>query len=448
MGAFKAYDLRGEYGRDFTADTVYRIGRVLSSQLKAQTILVGRDPRVSSPEVHEALCRGIVESGADVADLGICTTPTTYFFTGRAGFDAAVMITASHNPASHNGLKFSRTGALPVGYHSGLAEIEAAIATELPAKAEVPGSVRPFAWQDEYLAYFREQMPSLEGLHFAVDTSNGSAGLLARRLYGEAAVYLNEELDGRFPNHSPNPLLPEATEQIRQTVAAQKLDFGVIFDGDADRCMFVDDRARFVRPDLVIALLARHYLRREPGSNVLCDIRSSRSVQEDVRRMGGVPHLWKVGHAFAKVKLRELKCPVGGELAGHYYFRDFYGCDSAILASCFVIAAVREAKAAGLTFAELIDALDAYANTGEVNFEIADKAGAIAAVSVWAQSQAPDAVLDFDGYRFEWPEWWFNIRPSNTEPYLRLIAEAKTPALLEQKKSEILEVLRPFRTDA
>ncbi len=441
---FKAYELRGVYGRDFDEDTVYRIGRVLPGLLHAKAVLVGRDPRVSSPELHAALCRGITESGADVADLGICTTPTTYYFTGEDGFDSAVMITASHNPPEYNGLKFSRTGALPVGCDSGLKDIERAIAAPLPPPAAERGAIRPFDWKPRYLAYFRERLPDLSGLRFAVDTSNGSAGLLARDLYGDAALYINERLDGTFPNHSPNPLLPEATEQLRHVVEWEKLDFGVIYDGDADRCMFVDNRARFVRPDLVVALLARAYLRDEPGANILCDIRTSRSVTEDIRRHGGVPHLWKVGHAFAKVRLRELRGPVGGELAGHYYFRDFHGCDSAVLASCFVIGAVREAKAAGKTFADVIDELDAYANTGETNFTVEDKAGALAAVAEWARSLAPETTLDFDGIRFEWPDWWFNLRASNTEPYLRLIAEARTRELLDAKVAALRERLAPF----
>ena len=444
MSAFKAYDFRGVYGRDFTEDTVYRIGRVLPGRLHANAVLVGRDPRESSPALHAALCRGIAEAGADVADLGICTTPVTYFFTGEDHFDAAVMITASHNPAEYNGLKFSRTGALPVGYESGLREIEQDIAGELPPPAPERGAIRPFDWKRRYLAFFRERLPDLTGLRFAVDTSNGSAGLFARDLFGDAAVYINERLDGRFPNHPPNPLLPEATEQLRHVVEWEKLDFGIVFDGDADRCMFVDNRARFVRPDLVIALLARRYLAGEPGSNILCDIRSSRSVLDDIRRHGGAPHLWKVGHAYAKVRLRELQCPVGGELAGHYYFRDFHGCDSAVFAACLVIAAVRDAKATGLTLADIVDELDRYANTGEVNFTIEDKAGAMAAAAAWARAQFPDTELSFDGFRFEWPDWWFNLRQSNTEPYLRLVAEARTPDLLREKTDAIRAVLAPF----
>ena len=444
MNAFKAYDLRGVYGRDFDSDTVYRIGRVLPGFLDAPSVLVGRDPRASSPEIHDALCRGITESGADVDDLGICTTPTTYFFTGERGYRSAVMITASHNPAEYNGLKFSRAGALPVGYDSGLREVEAAIAQPLLPPAARKGAVRPVAWKDDYLAFFRRRLPDLSGLRFGVDTSNGSAGLLVRDLYGDRALYLNETLDGTFPNHSPNPLEPDASRQLRELVTREKLDLGVIFDGDADRCMFVDNLGRFVRPDLVTAILARPFLAAEPGAAVLCDIRTSRGVTEEVARLGGAPHLWKVGHAYAKVKLRELRAPVGGELAGHYYFRDFHGCDSALFAAGIVLGAVAEAKAAGRTFADLVDAIGRYANSGEMNFTIEDKAGALAALADWARAQSPTVALDFDGYRFEWPDWWFNVRPSNTEPYLRLVVEARTPALLAEKTDLLRKQLAPF----
>ncbi len=450
MNPFKAYDLRGVYGRDFDSKTAYRIGRVLPGLFQAPTILVGRDARVSSPEIHEALCRGITEAGADVDDLGLCTTPATYYFTGERGYRSAVMVTASHNPAEYNGMKFSRTGALPVGGDSGLKDIESAIGRELPAPATRRGSVRPFDWRTGYLDFFRRRLPcgSLSALRIGVDGSNGSAGLLARDLFGNQALYLNETPDGTFPNHSPNPLEPEASRQLRELVVRERLDVGVIFDGDADRAMFVDNRGRFVRPDLMTAILARHYLAEEPGAPVLCDIRTSRGVTEEISRLGGTPHLWKVGHAYAKFRLRELNAPVGGELAGHYYFREFHGCDSAILAACRVLEAVAGEKAAGRTFADLVDRLDRYANSGEVNFTVENKTGAMEALAAWARARAPERTLDFDGYRFEWPDGWFNVRPSNTEPYLRLVAEARTPALLGQRLDALRAVLAPFLTNA
>ncbi len=444
MNPFKAYDIRGVYNRDITPELAYRIGRVAPGVFHAASVLVGRDPRVSSPALRDALCRGITDSGADVVDLGICTTPTTYYFTGENGFDCGIMITASHNPKEHNGLKFSKTGALPAGYESGLSEVEAATKKPLPPPAAKPGSVRTFDYLETLLAYYRSKLPDLSGLRFAVDTSNGSSGLLARRLFGDRAVYLNEPLDGTFPNHSPNPLEPAASRQLSEAVVSGGLDGGVIFDGDADRCMFVDERGAFIRPDLVTAVLARTMLARYPASNILCDIRTSRSTTEEISRLGGVPHLWKVGHAFAKLRLRELDAPVGGELAGHYYYREFHHCDSAVLTAMTVLGVVAEAKRAGKTFASIIASFDRYANTGECNYTVPDKAGALRAVHDWAAARAPDTVFDFDGYRFEWADRWFNIRPSNTEPYLRLIAEARDADSLAALKAELEEVLSPF----
>lgn len=445
MGAFKAYDIRGVFGRDFDADTVYRIGRVLPSLLEATCVLVGRDDRTSSPVIHEALCRGVTEAGADVDDMGLSTTPMTYYFTGSRGYAAAVMITASHNPPHHNGLKISRKGALPVGGDSGLRDLEARIAAPLPPPAAVPGRVRPIDVRPDYLAFLRRNLPDLSGLNIGLDASNGMAALLVRDLFGDAPRYLHETIDGTFPNHSPNPLEEAATLDLRNLVARERLDLGVIFDGDADRVMFVDERGRFVRPDLLIAPLAQYYLRREPGAAVLCDIRTSRGVTEAIARMGGVPHLWKVGHAFAKVRLRELNAIVGGELAGHYYFRDFHCCDAAILCAEIVLGVVADAKRHGKSFSSLLADIDVYANSGERNYVVSRKTEAMEALRQWvARGAAPTAVLDFDGYRFEWPDGWFNVRPSNTEPYLRLICEARNSGVLAARLGDVEAILAPF----
>jgi len=445
MSAFKAYDIRGEYGVDFDADTVYRIGRVLPSLLDAKTVLVGRDDRASSPEIHAALCRGITEAGADVDDMGLATTPMSYFFTGERGYAAAVMITASHNPPHHNGLKISRRGALPVGGDSGLRELEALIGQPLPAPSATPGTVRRIEVLPDYVAFLRQRLPDLDGLRFAIDVSNGMAGLVVRDVFGDQAAYLNEAVDGTFPSHSPNPLDPAATVQLREFVAAGGYDLGVIFDGDADRVMFVDGQGHFVRPDLLIAVLAKYYLAREPGAGILCDIRTSRGVTAAISRLGGVTHLWKVGHAFAKVRLRELNAVVGGELAGHYYFREFHSCDAAVLCAQIVLGVVAAAKKRGQSFARLLSEIDIYANSGECNYTVERKAEAMTALRQWAYRDTPPALeLDFDGYRFEWPGWWFNVRPSNTEPYLRLIWEAKDAATLADRRAATEAILAPF----
>ena len=447
MGAFHAYDIRGVWGADFDADTVYRVGRCLPALLGADRVLVGRDARTSSPELFAALSRGLTEAGADVDDVGLCTTPMTYWLTGERGYAAAVMITASHNGKECNGLKISRKGALPVGEDSGLRELEARIAGGLPPMAARRGAVRPLEGAlEDYVRFQSLFAPDLAALKVVADCSNGVGALVARRLYGApGTVFLNEALDGSFPNHPPNPLLPEATAQLRAAVVAQKADLGVIFDGDADRVAFVDETGAFVRPDTMTAILAEHFLEAESGAPVLCDIRTSRGVTERIAALGGVPHLWKVGHAFAKVKLRELGAVCGGELAGHYYFRDFHCCDSAMLCASIVLARAAEAKAEGRPFSDLVREIDVYANSGECNYTVEDKDGALAAVRAWAAAQPPpERTLDFDGVRYDWPDWWCNVRKSNTEPYLRLVAEARTPALLAARKAALEAVLAPF----
>lgn len=446
MSAFKAYDIRGIWGRDLDADLVYRIGRCLPKLLDAHHVLIGRDVRTSSPEAAEALRRGLTEAGADVDDLGLCTTPMTYYYVAEYGYDAAVMITASHNAKEYNGLKISRRGALPVGVDSGLLELEAMVGKELPPPAAKKGVVKKVDCLEDYLAYHRRNLGSLKGLRFVVDCSNGMAGLLARKLFGSADVtFLNEDLDGTFPNHPPNPLLPEATEQLGKAVVSSGAHLGVIFDGDADRVAFVDAKGKFVRPDIMTGILAEHYLAKEPGAAILCDIRTSRGVTEHVSKLGGVPHLWKVGHAFAKVKLRELHAIVGGELAGHYYFRDFHHCDSSVLCAAIVLTRAAEAIRRGQTFRGLLAPIDVYANSGECNYVIHEKDAAISAVEDWMKTLTkPECILDFDGIRCDWPDWWFNLRKSNTEPYLRLILEAKNDCLLADRKAAIEQVLTPF----
>lgn len=446
MGAFKAYDIRGVWGKDFDEKSVYRIGRELPGLLGADRVLVGRDARTSSPVIFETLAHGIVDAGADVHDLGLCTTPMTYYFTGLLDYPAAVMITASHNGPEYNGLKISRMGALPVGADSGLKELERLIQSQDRAPFDLRGTITPTDRRGEYLEFLKSRLPDLSGLKACVDCSCGMASLLVPDLFKGADVEtLYDTLDGTFAEHSPNPLLPETSAVLRQRVVQSGAHMGVIFDGDADRVMFSDEKGRFIRPDLITALLAAHYLGMEPGASVLCDIRTSRGVTEEIVRLGGAPHLWKVGHAFAKVKLREIGAIVGGELAGHYYFREFFCCDAAILCAEIVMGVVARAVREGRTFSDLLAGIDVYANTGECNYVIERKAEAMQALAGWAESIGkPTRKYDFDGLRFEWSDWWFNVRPSNTEPYLRLIAEARDPALLARRKAEMDAILETF----
>lgn len=445
MNAFKAYDIRGIYNKDFTAEDVYKIGYFLPSLLNTDRVLVGRDVRASSEEIFEELCRGINDAGADVYDMGLATTPMVYFGTAHFSFDASVQITASHNPKEYNGLKVSRTGALPVGYCSGLSDLEEMISSGTVTPAESRGGIKKIDVAADYLPYLQRFVPEgLDTIDLSVDCSNGMAGLFIRKLLGEQPHYLFESLDGTFPNHAPNPLEEENVADLKAAVKKNHSDIGIIFDGDADRVMFVDEKGEFISPDLIIGVLGRYFLKNNRG-NVLQDIRTSRSVSEYIEKLGGTPHTWKVGHAFAKLRMRELNAIFGGELAGHYYFRDFYNCDSGVLAALLVLQVLLEWKAQGRPFSALIDEIKTYANSGEINFKIKDKVNAMESLrDHFTSRKEPTALLDFDGYRIEYSDWWFNVRPSNTEPYLRLVVEARSRALLDERLQEIREVLKPF----
>lgn len=444
-GIFKAYDIRGIYNKEFNRDDVYRIGYFIPKLLKADKVLVGHDCRVSSDEVFEYLSKGITDSGADVYSIGLSTTPMVYFATAKHGFDASVQITASHNPKEYNGLKISRTGALPVGSDSGLAELENMVRNSKIEAADKKGKVVDFDIRGEYVNFLREYVPDLSDLSIAVDCSNGMTSLIIKDILGTSPHYIFDTLDGTFPNHEPNPLDEKNDADLQRIVVENKCDAGVIYDGDGDRVVFVDEKGRFIPPDIMIAVIGMYYLEKEKG-NVLCDIRTSKAVSEYITELGGTPHMWKVGHAFAKVKLRELKGIFGGELAGHYYFRDFFNCDSGIFASLIALNVISRIKKEGKLFSDLIDSIRKYPNSGEVNFRIEQKDEAMERLkNEFTQKERSTAFYDFDGYRIEFKDWWFNVRMSNTEPYLRLVVEANSEALLEKKLSEIRNILGEFK---
>ena len=448
MGAFHAYDIRGIYNVDFDKDVAYKVGYFLPDLLSTDKVLVGRDGRVSSDEIHEYLLKGVTDAGADVYDIGLSTTPMVYFGTAHYGFKASVQITASHNPAEYNGMKVSRENALPVGLETGLGQIKEWIESGRPCvAAAVPGKVYPMDIKKDYLDFLLKYKGDWSDLNIAMDVSNGMASLFVRDIFGDQPAYIYEELDGRFPNHEPNPLVPANVEALKKLVAETKADIGVIFDGDADRVMFVDENSRFVSPDLMIAVLG-HYFLEERGEKgpVLQDIRSSKAVGEYLTPMGAEMNTCRVGRAFAALKLRELDGVYGGELAGHYYFRDFFYSDSGILASILILNVVARMKAQGISLSQLIARIEKYQNSGEINFRLERKQEAMDAVrDHFMSTEKSTAYMDFDGYRVEFPDWWFNIRPSNTEPYLRFLCEATSQELLDEKVAKVREIVEQYK---
>ena len=447
MGAFHAYDIRGLYNVDFDKETAYKVGYFLPELLSADKVLVGRDARVSSPEIHEYLLKGLTDAGADVYDIGLSTTPMVYFGTANYGFKASVQITASHNPAEYNGMKVSRENALPVGLDTGLGMIKQWVESgrECPV-ADKRGEVYPMDIKKDYLDFLLKYKGDWSGLKIAMDVSNGMASLFVRDIFGNQPTYIYEDMDGSFPNHEPNPLNPKNIVDLQKLVAEVKADIGVIYDGDADRVMFVDENSRFISPDLMIAVLGHYFLeeRGEKGA-VLQDIRSSKAVGEYLAPMGGVMNTWRVGRAYAALKLRELDGVFGGELAGHYYFRDFFYSDSGLLASILILNVVAKMKAQGVSLSQLIGRIEKYQNSGEINFRLERKKEAMDAVRDYFMStEQSTAYMDFDGYRVEFPQWWFNIRPSNTEPYLRFLCEATTKELLDEKVAKAREIIEQY----
>ncbi len=445
MNAFKAYDIRGVYGIDFTKEDIYKIGYFLPHLLKTTKILVGQDVRVSSDEIYDHLKQGINDAGADVYNAGLTTTPMVYWGTAKYNFSASVQITASHNPKEYNGLKVSRENALPVGYESGLSELEQMINNLPVIPVKNRGKEINFSFRNDYLEFLNNYQRDHSNLKIGIDCSNGMAALLIKDLLGNAPIYIFDTLDGTFPNHEANPLIPANVKDLKKLVLDNNCDIGVIFDGDADRVMFVDEKGQFIRPDLIIGVLAHHFLTGET-ENVLQDIRTSKGVTEYIERFGGKMHMWKVGRAYAALKLREIDGIYGGELAGHYYFRDFYYSDSGLLACLLILNIISDMKNRGVSVSQLISRISIYANSGEINFRIEKKTEAMQAVKDhFTKAEKSQKFYDFDGYRIEFHDWWFNIRPSNTEPFLRFIAEAKDEEKLQKVIKEVNLVLGVFQ---
>ncbi len=447
LKAFHAYDIRGHFGTDLTPELAYQVAYFVPELLGTRKVLLGRDMRLSSPALHDAVLSGLLDAGAEVCDLGLSTTPFVYYVTARHSFKASIQITASHNPKEDNGLKISRELALPVGYDSGLSTIEQWILDGRPTTpAEKRGTVCDYDVREEYVRFLNGFKQDFSNLNIGMDCSNGMASIFVHQIFGDQPHYLYDTLDGSFPNHEANPFQPENVVDLQKLVIAQKCDVGVIYDGDADRVMFIDETGSFIAPDLIIALLGEYFIK-EKGEKgiVLQDIRSSKSVAEFLEPQGAQIAMWRVGRAYAAPKLRELGGVWGGEVAGHYYFRDFFYSDSGLLAGIMVLNIVAKLKREGIKFSDMMARIKHYENSGEINFRVENKQAAMDAVRDHFMAAEPStAFYDFDGYRVEFKNWWFNVRPSNTEPYLRFLCEANTLEQVEQRVAEARSVIEQF----
>jgi phosphomannomutase len=441
---FKAYDVRGIYPDELDEEGARAIGRAYVEQFEPRRIAVGRDMRISAPSMAQATIEGATEAGADVLDLGLVGTEMVYFAVGELGLDGGIAVTASHNPKEYTGMKIVRRGALPVGGESGLMEVrDRALSPSGGERDRPPGHVEEHdiwpAYVDRVLSFV--DVEAIKPLRVVIDAANGMAGAMLppvlERLPVEAAPFYFEP-DGTFPNHEPNPLLPENREFIVSQTLAERADLGVAFDGDADRCFFVDDAGEFVPGDFATALLAESVLEKEPGGKVIYDVRASWAVPETIERAGGTPLVNRVGHAFIKHRMRQEGAVFGGEVSGHYYFRDFSQADSGVVPFLLMLELISKK---GAKLSEILRPYrERYFITGELNAPVPDVA--LKLQELKERFAREGKVSHLDGVSVDAEDWHFNVRPSNTEPLLRLNLEARTPELMERKRDEVLEVIR------
>jgi phosphomannomutase len=439
---FKAYDVRGLYPSELDEAGAYAIGRAYVEQFEPERIAVGRDMRLSSPSMAHAVREGAADAGAEVLDVGLVGTEMVYFAVGELKLDGGIMVTASHNPKQYTGMKIVRRGALPVGGESGLLDVrDRALAAKW--RDATRGEIKPEdVWArfvDRVLSFV--DVDALRPLKVVIDAANGMAGpmltpVLARLPMLEV-VRCNFEPDGSFPNHEPNPLLPENRQFIIEKTRAENADFGVAYDGDADRCFFVDDTGDFVPGDFTTALFAEAILGREPGGKIIYDVRASWAVPEAILAAGGVPLVNRVGHAFIKQRMREENAVFGGEVSAHYYFRDFSQADSGtvpFLLMCELVSRHGKLSTALAPFRER------YFITGELNTPVADVPSKLRELE---ERFGPEGkVSHLDGLSVEADGWHFNVRPSNTEPLLRLNLEARSEEQMKSKRDEVLGVIQ------
>ncbi|MBW2988821.1 phosphomannomutase/phosphoglucomutase, partial [Candidatus Woesearchaeota archaeon] len=442
MSIFKAYDIRGVYPSELDEKLAYKIGRAFVTFLNADKVVVSQDMRKSSASLKKELIRGITDQGADVIEVeGLCSTPKSYFACWFLDAPCSVMVTASHNPGQYNGFKFTREQAIPISGDTGIKEIEQLVLENRFKEPQKKGSVATKditqAYKKHILSMF--DIRRIRPLKVVIDAGNGMGGkdmdlVLDKLPIKTVRMYF--EPDGDFPNHEANPLKEENIKDIKKRVIEEKADFGIAIDGDADRVFFIDENSEVIPADFITCLIAEDILKEKKKAKVLYDLRSSWVVKEVIEKNKGKAGMCKVGHSFIKEQMRKEDAAFAGELSGHFYFRDNFFTDSGVIAALKVLQIISEK---GKKLSELVRPLKKYFASGEINSEVEDKE---AKMEELAEKYSSGKVSRLDGVRIDFKDWWFNVRPSNTEPLLRLNLEAKSKKLMEEKRDEVLGVIR------
>jgi phosphomannomutase len=443
---FKAYDVRGVYPREIDEETARGIGAAFVGYLQARRVAVGRDMRLSSPALAAAFVEGATSRGAEVVDYGMIPTDMLYFAVASDGLDGGVQVTASHNPKQYNGMKMVRREAFPLSGDAGLAEIRQMIVdSRLPPEASARGRVVPRDVLDAYVHHVMSFVDSaiIRPFNVVLDAGSGMGGLVAPKLFDQLpcrTFRLCFEIDGRFPNHEANPLIEENRRDIVQAVVERRADIGIAWDGDADRCFFIDGSGEFISGDFITALLAEAFLMKHPGSTIIYDLRASRAVKDTVDRLGGRPLMNRVGHAFIKRRMRDEDGIFAGEVTGHYYFRDYSYADNGFIPALLILELMSKKNK---SLRDLLQPLrERYFISGEINTKLGSMAEVPKKLSAIEGRYKDADISKLDGISIDYPDWHFNVRASNTEPLLRLNLEAATPEMMEQKRDEVLSVIR------
>lgn len=438
MSVFKAYDIRGTYPDQLDEDLARRIGGAFVKLTGARSVAVGRDMRSMAPSVSDAFIEGVTRMGADAVRIGLASTPMTYYAIGSLGVEGGVMCTASHNPEGYIGFKFCRENCVPVSGDTGIKEMERMVAGPEPAPAQNPGTVTDTDVMDGYVDHVMRFAEGVKPMKVVVDVANAMGGHALPHLVermGLDCQILFPELDGTFPNHEANPLKEDTLRWLQDSVRTQEADLGIAYDGDADRVVFVDRSGQIIRSDFITAAFAEDFLAREPGAGVVYDLRSSRATKEAIESAGGRPIRERVGHSFIKATMRAESAIIGGELSGHYYFRDNYVSDSGDIAMVTLLSILSRRD---MGVKELVAPHERYSATGEVNFIVEDPDAKMAEL----KAAFPDGEYDeLDGVTIQFDDWWFNVRKSNTEPLLRLNLEAANPEMRDARRGEVQEIL-------
>jgi len=438
---FKAYDIRGIYPDQLDGETARKIGHAFVRYLSCKNVVVGRDMRLSSPTLFEHLTKGITDAGSDVIDIGLCSTDALYFTVGKFGYQAGIMITASHNPKEYNGFKMCRQEAVPLSGQEGIEQIKQIILKGDFQAVNKKGAIHRRDITEAFIQHLLSfiDVKRIKPFKIVADAGNGMAGMLAPKLFEHLPCQLVPmffELDGSFPNHPASPIEPENMAPLQKRVLQEEANLGVAFDGDADRMFVVDEKGKVLGGDIVTALAAKNLLQKDKGATILYNLICSRSVPQVIKANGGKPIRTRVGHALIKPLMKEYNALFGGEHSGHFYFRENYFADSAFIALMVCLELFSEE---GKPVSELVKAIDPYFRSGEINSQVEDLPAKIKEL----EQVFSDGKIDFlDGITVDYPDWWFNVRPSNTEPLLRLNVEADSLELLEEKTEQVLRIIR------